>query len=73
MRFPVGATFTDFKVEVHYPDGYTRFVTKKALLRTPEPASSGAVDRRARQASSASAPARPKSPPSSRACPRRFP
>lgn len=40
VRFPVGAAFTDFKVEVHYPDGYTRFVTKKALLRTPEPPSS---------------------------------
>ncbi len=39
-RFPVGAAFTDFKVEVHYPDGYTRFVTKKALLTTPEPAAS---------------------------------
>ena len=37
VRFPVGATFTDFKVEVHYPDGYTRFVTKKAMLTTPEP------------------------------------
>jgi hypothetical protein len=37
VRFPVGATFSDFKVEVHYPDGYTRFVTKKAVLRTPEP------------------------------------
>ena len=36
VRFPVGATFTDFKVEVHYPDGYTRFVTKKALLTTPD-------------------------------------
>ena len=67
VRFPVGATFTDFKVEVHYPDGYTRFVTKKAILRTPEPPSSAIADRRARQASSASAPARPKSPPSSRA------
>ena len=40
VRFPVGATFSDFKVEVHYPDGYTRFVTKKAVLRTPEPPSS---------------------------------
>ena len=40
VRFPVGATFTDFKVEVHYPDGYTRFVTKKCILRTPEPPSS---------------------------------
>ena len=36
VRFPVGATFTDFKVEVHYPDGYTRFVTKKAILTTPD-------------------------------------
>jgi hypothetical protein len=36
VRFPVGATFTDFKVEVHYPDGYTRFVTKKAFLTTPD-------------------------------------
>ena len=50
VRFPVGATFTDFKVEVHYPDGYTRFVTKKAILRTPEPAASALADRRARQA-----------------------
>ncbi len=40
VRFPVGAIFTDFKVEVHYPDGYTRFVTKKAILSTPEPSSS---------------------------------
>ena len=39
VRFPAGATFTGFKVEVHYPDGYTRFVTKKAYLRTPEPPS----------------------------------
>ena len=37
VRFPVGATFTDFKVEVHYPDGYTRFVTKKCILRPSEP------------------------------------
>src|SRR5207247_1674521 len=36
VRFPVGATFGDFKVEVHYPDGFTRFVTKKAILTTPE-------------------------------------
>jgi hypothetical protein len=40
VRFPVGAVFTDFKVEVHYPDGFTRFVTKKAVLRTKEPAAS---------------------------------
>ena len=38
VRFPVGAKFTDFKVEVHYPDGFTRFVMKKALLTTPESA-----------------------------------
>ena len=31
VRFPVGAAFTDFKVEVHYPDGYTRWVTRKAF------------------------------------------
>ena len=37
VRFPVGATFSDFKVEVHYPGDYTHFVTKKAVLRTPEP------------------------------------
>ncbi len=37
VRFPAGATFTDFKVEVHYPDGYTRFVTNKAILTTAEP------------------------------------
>jgi hypothetical protein len=43
VRFPVGATFTDFKVEVHYPDGYTRFVTKKAILTTKEPAASAPV------------------------------
>ena len=36
-RFPVGATYTDFKVEVHYPDGYTRFVTKKALFHISGP------------------------------------
>ena len=51
VRFPVGATFSDFKVEVHYPNGFTRFVTKKALLRTPQsdPQSKTALrDRRAR-------------------------
>jgi hypothetical protein len=37
VRFPVGATFSDFKVEVHYPDGFTRFVTKKAVLRPSQP------------------------------------
>jgi hypothetical protein len=40
IRFPAGATYTDFKVEVHYPDGYTRFVTRKAVLTTPESPSS---------------------------------
>ena len=43
VRFPVGATFSDFKVEVHYPDGFTRFVTKKAFLKTPESAASALV------------------------------
>ncbi len=43
VRFAVGAVFDDFKVEVHYPDGYTRFVTKKAILRTPEPAAAALV------------------------------
>ena len=40
---PGGGDFTDFKVEVHYPDGYTRFVTKKAFLTTPEPPSGALV------------------------------
>jgi hypothetical protein len=40
VRFPVGAVFTDFKVEVHYPDGYVQFVTKKAFLSTKEPPAS---------------------------------
>ena len=43
VRFPVGATFTDFKVEVRYTDGFTQFVTKKAVLSTPEPASGALV------------------------------
>ena len=43
VRFAVGAVFDDFKVEVHYPDDYTRFVTKKAILRTPEPAAGALV------------------------------
>ncbi len=46
VRFAVGATFTDFKVEVHYREGYTRFVTKKCILRTPEPPSSAILSRR---------------------------
>ncbi len=40
VRFPVGAIFSNFKVEVRYPDGHTRFVTPKAILTTPEPPSS---------------------------------
>ena len=38
VRFPVGAEFDDFRVEAHYVDGFTRLVTKKASLRTPETA-----------------------------------
>ena len=37
VQFPVGAEFDDFRVEARYRDGYTRLVTKKALLTTPEP------------------------------------
>ena len=37
LRFPVGAEFDDFYVEAEYADGFTRLVTKKATLRTPEP------------------------------------
>ncbi len=37
VRFPVGAEFDDFYVEAEYADGFTRLVTKKATLRTPEP------------------------------------
>jgi len=37
VSFPVGAEFHDFRVEAHYADGFTRVVTKKALLTTPEP------------------------------------
>lgn len=36
VRFSVGAQFDDFYVEAEYPDGFTRLVTKKATLRTPE-------------------------------------
>lgn len=36
VRFPVGARFDDFRVEAHYADGFTRLVTKKATLRTPD-------------------------------------
>jgi hypothetical protein len=43
VQFPVGATYTDFKVEVHYPDGYTRFVTKKAFLTTSDPAATATL------------------------------
>ena len=54
VQFPVGAEFDDFRVEARYRDGYTRLVTKKAILTTPEPppsapltASNGQPDRRA--------------------------
>jgi len=43
VRFPVGAQFDDFRVEAHYADGFTRLVTKKAILRTPEPPESAPV------------------------------
>ncbi len=38
VRFPVGAEFDDFRVEAEYSDGFTRLVTNKATLRTPEKA-----------------------------------
>jgi hypothetical protein len=37
VRFPVGAAFNDFRVEAHYADGFTRLVTKRCTIRTPEP------------------------------------
>ncbi len=37
VQFPVGAEFDDFRVEARYRDGFTRLVTKKAILTTPEP------------------------------------
>ena len=40
VQFPVGAEFDDFRVEARYRDGYTRLVTKKATLITPEPPAS---------------------------------
>ncbi len=40
VRFSVGAAFEDFYVEAEYPDGFTRLVTKKATLQTPEPSDS---------------------------------
>ncbi len=40
VQFPVGAEFDDFRVEAHYSDGFTQLVTKKATLRTAEPAES---------------------------------
>ena len=49
VRFAVGVTFTDFKVEVHYPDGYTRFVTQKGPAPYAGAAGQRGVDRRARQ------------------------
>ena len=40
VRLPVGAQFDDFRVVIHFPDGFTRLVTKKATLRTSEPPAS---------------------------------
>ena len=37
VRFPVGAEFDDFRVVAEYADGFTRVVTKKATITTPEP------------------------------------
>jgi hypothetical protein len=37
VRFPVGAEFDDFRVVAEYADGFTRVVTKKASITTPEP------------------------------------
>ena len=37
VQFPVGAEFDDFRVEARYRDGFTRLVTKQAMLTTPEP------------------------------------
>ena len=71
VRFAVGAVFSDFKVEVHYPDGYTRFVTKKALLRTPEPP--GALLTADHGTMQVFALDRPRSRPSSKACRPRIP
>ena len=36
VTFPVGAEFTDFRIEAFYSSGYKRFVTKKATLRVPD-------------------------------------
>ena len=38
VQFPVGARFDDFRVEAEYKDGFTRLVTRKATLRTEQPA-----------------------------------
>jgi len=43
VTMPVGAEFEDFEVVVEYPDGFTRVVTKKAVLRTSKPAETAAV------------------------------
>ena len=47
VRFPVGAIFggtpAEFRVQAHYPDGYTRLVTKKATIRTSAKSASEAI------------------------------
>ncbi len=43
VRFPVGADFSDFRVEARYPDGFTRIVTKQAGLRMPEESAAASV------------------------------
>ena len=72
VRFPVGATFTNFKVEVHYPDGHTRFVTPKAIMTTPEPTTQAPYSPPSTARSSECGPARPRSPPSFTARNRKF-
>lgn len=43
VRIPVGAPFSDFRVEARYADGMTRLVTQKAALSTPEGAEKSPV------------------------------
>ena len=43
VRFPVGSEFNDFRVEARYSDGFTRIVTKQAMLHVPENPAAAAV------------------------------
>ena len=69
VRFPVGAQFGDFRVEARYPDGFTRLVTRKATLRSPDPPGQGPVSFAEGQLLGVR-PARPRFRPSSTAFPR---